>query len=147
MTIDIYKRVNGEHHPLSNFAPFPSRYMSVAPTAEHCFQAAKFMGFPSNAGHIAAIFAALTPSAAKKLGKSRKHPIDPCWDNVRVAVMEHVLRNKLLLNPEVRAALGATGQEQIVEGSPWDYFWGTGKSGKGRNELGKLWMKIRDEGA
>ena len=33
----------------------------------------------------------------------------------------------------------------IVEDSPKDNFWGWGENRTGQNNLGKLWMKIRDE--
>jgi len=38
-----------------------------------------------------------------------------------------------------------TGKREIIEDSPKDDFWGWGKKRKGRNELGKIWMKLRDE--
>jgi predicted NAD-dependent protein-ADP-ribosyltransferase YbiA (DUF1768 family) len=38
-----------------------------------------------------------------------------------------------------------TGKKKIVEDSPKDSFWGWGPDRKGRNELGKLWMKLRKE--
>lgn len=38
-----------------------------------------------------------------------------------------------------------TGDEELVEGNTWgDTFWGVCK-GKGRNELGKILMKVREE--
>lgn len=33
----------------------------------------------------------------------------------------------------------------IVEDSPKDSFWGWGESRNGQNNLGKLWMKLREE--
>ena len=148
MEIDIYRKQGGQHHPLSNFAPYMTQRAGLYwPTVEHAFQAAKFYWHGGeNHVHIVAIRTAPTPAAVKKLGKSRKHPIDPAWDERRVGVMYELLRRKLKLNPEVLWALGATGTNEIVERSPWDYFWGTGRSGTGQNQLGKLWMRIRDEG-
>jgi len=32
-----------------------------------------------------------------------------------------------------------------MENSPTDYYWGCGKDGTGRNELGKILMKIRSK--
>jgi ribA/ribD-fused uncharacterized protein len=62
-----------------------------------------------------------------------------------VAVVAEILRAKLAQHPEAREALTESGHEDIVEDSPTDYFWGEGADGSGRNMLGKLWMKIRDE--
>jgi len=37
-----------------------------------------------------------------------------------------------------------TGDEELIEGNKWgDRFWGVCK-GKGKNNLGKILMKIRD---
>jgi domain of unknown function (DUF1768) len=33
----------------------------------------------------------------------------------------------------------------IVEDSPKDDFWGWGSNRNGQNNLGKLWMKLREE--
>lgn len=33
----------------------------------------------------------------------------------------------------------------IVEDSPKDSFWGCGTNRDGENQLGKLWMKLREE--
>ena len=33
----------------------------------------------------------------------------------------------------------------IVEDSPKDSFWGWGPNRDGKNQLGKLWMKLREE--
>lgn len=34
---------------------------------------------------------------------------------------------------------------KIVEDSPKDDYWGWGEKRDGRNELGKIWMRLRDE--
>ena len=33
----------------------------------------------------------------------------------------------------------------IIEDSPTDYYWGCGKDKTGRNELGKILMKVRNK--
>ena len=38
-----------------------------------------------------------------------------------------------------------TGKRKIIEDSPKDNFWGWGGKRNGKNELGKIWMKLRDE--
>ena len=59
--------------------------------------------------------------------------------------MEDIVRHKLKQNPYVMHKLMQTGKRLIVEDSPKDNFWGWGSKRNGRNELGKVWMKIRDE--
>ena len=39
----------------------------------------------------------------------------------------------------------ATGDEELVEDSPNDYYWGRGRSGTGKNMLGRILMEVRDE--
>lgn len=39
----------------------------------------------------------------------------------------------------------STNDAKIIEDSPKDAFWGVGKNQNGRNELGKLFMEIREE--
>lgn len=52
---------------------------------------------------------------------------------------------KLEQNPYVKKKLLQTKDYLIVEDSPKDAFWGWGPNRDGENQLGKLWMKLRDE--
>lgn len=56
-----------------------------------------------------------------------------------------IVRCKLKQNPYVMHKLMQTGKRKIIEDSPKDNFWGWGKKRNGRNELGKIWMKLRNE--
>ena len=59
--------------------------------------------------------------------------------------MEELLRLKIEQNPYVKKKLLQTEDYLIVEDSPKDSFWGWGPNRDGFNQLGKLWMKLRDE--
>lgn len=112
------------------------------PTSEHAYQATKC----TVAKGKEAIRKARSPLQAKELANvAYKAYKDPDWESKKVGVMEAILRAKLAQHPEVGQALQQSGNEEIVEGSPVDYFWGTGADGSGQNMLGKLWMKIRAE--
>lgn len=63
----------------------------------------------------------------------------------QVMIMEKLLRLKIEQNPYVKKKLLETKDYIIVEDSPKDSFWGIGFDRKGNNQLGKLWMKLRDE--
>jgi len=39
----------------------------------------------------------------------------------------------------------ATGDEDIAEAAPNDYYWGVGREGTGENRLGKIIERIRAE--
>ena len=67
------------------------------------------------------------------------------WNEVKVGIMEELLRLKLEQNPYVLKKLLQTEDYLIVEDSPKDNFWGWGPNRDGENTLGKLWMKLRDE--
>lgn len=114
----------------------------VYPTAEHAYQAAKCTDKKGKTE----IAAARSPLGAKEISnKKYEHAKDPDWDNKKLEAMERVYRAKLAQHPLVREALIRSGDEEIIEDSPVDYFWGGGKDGSGENHLGKLWMKLRAE--
>ena len=50
-------------------------------------------------------------------------------------------------DPELRALLKATGNQDLQEGNNWnDTYWGVSlRTGNGKNNLGLILMKIRDE--
>ena len=60
-------------------------------------------------------------------------------------LMEDILRNKVKQNPYVLKKLLETKDYYIVEDSPKDDYWGWGLDRNGENNLGKIWMKLRDE--
>ena len=110
------------------------------PTGEHAYQATKC----TDPVGREAIRNARSPLEAKKLAnETYKSARDPDWGNKKVAVVEEILRAKLAQHPEAQDALRECGDEEIVEDSPTDYFWGVGADGSGENMLGRLWMKIR----
>lgn len=39
----------------------------------------------------------------------------------------------------------ATGAEELIENAPTDYFWGCGRTGSGKNKLGHILMRVRQE--
>lgn len=66
------------------------------------------------------------------------------WSQIKVKRMHDVLRIKFQ-DPELREKLLDTKDAVLIEDSKTDAFWGIGKHGKGKNQLGKLLMKIRKE--
>lgn len=84
----------------------------------------------------------LTGADARKLG--RLVEMRPDWYKVRVPIMEKLLRYKFSY-PDLKQKLLDTGDEKIVHLSPWDQFWGVNNNHLGKNILGELIMKIREE--
>lgn len=135
--IDTFR---GAYYFLSNFYPEPVLWRGVVyQTAEHAYQAAKACT-PEVAARIAATH---TPSAAKRLGK--RIELRPDWEEIKLRVMESILRVKFAPGTECAALLEATGEALLIEGNTWgDVYWGV-CNGVGTNYLGALLMLIRQE--
>jgi ribA/ribD-fused uncharacterized protein len=128
------------YHELSNFAPFGFvEDGAYWPTVEHYFQAQKFSGAES-AAYREKIRKAKTPKEAKALGQTRRIAIRPDWEEIKDSIMLAALRKKFAA-AELRELLLSTGDRPLVEASPFDYYWGCGRSGKGKNHLGELLMQ------
>lgn len=133
-------RFTGKYIFLSNFhfpcyVYFEGRYYK---SSEHAFQAAKTLDEVERDR----IAQSPTPYKAKRLGRKVKLRND--WDQVKLDVMEKILRNKFT-DKNLKHALLETGDAELIEGNTWgDTYWGVCR-GKGQNHLGKLLMKIRDE--
>ncbi|MDB4766629.1 NADAR family protein [bacterium] len=109
------------------------------PTVEHYFQSQKFAGTE----YEERIRVSRSPKEAKNLGQTRKLPLRTDWEEVKVEVMRWALLAKFTTHAELRDALLNTGNEELVENAPTDYFWGCGQLGGGQNMLGKLLMETR----
>ena len=90
-------------------------------------------------------FTKIPPSKSKSMG--RRVQLRPDWEQVKVGIMEEIVRAKFTQHPELAAQLLATGDKVLVEGNRWgDKFWGVdNRTGQGENHLGKILMKVRKE--
>jgi ribA/ribD-fused uncharacterized protein len=129
---------HGPHEFLSNFSPSPIEVEGILyPTVEHAFQAAKTHD-PAEKQAIANL---PKPGQAKRAGK--KVQLRPDWESVKVGIMFDLVLQKFEITPGLSEQLAATGDAELVEGNNWnDTFWGVCR-GQGRNELGKILMRIR----
>ena len=131
-----------EFYVFSNFSSFSIEYKGVRyMTSEHAYQAAKF----SDIELAEKIKAALSAHDAFSLAREHKADERPDWQEIKVDVMEEILRAKLAQHPYVMKKLLQSGTKEIVEDSWRDDFWGWGPNKDGQNQLGKLWMKIRKD--
>jgi ribA/ribD-fused uncharacterized protein len=168
--IRFYGRTsNPEYWPFSNFypAPFIDRDGIRWPTTEHFFQAMKFLpnvrmqsgGHGGDSGitireHIRS---QKTPMDTAKEGRRRDFPLRSNWEIpiqeksgykgflVKDIMMLEALGYKFTQHEDLKQLLLETGDAEIIEDSPTDYYWGCGKDGFGKNMLGKLLMLLRDE--
>jgi len=90
-----------------------------------------------------------TPGRAKRAG--RKIALRDNWNQIREALMESIVRDKFTRNVKLKTLLLKTGNMTLVEGNIWhDNFWGDCtcrdcKGFRGKNSLGEILMKVRDE--
>lgn len=150
MTPGIYG-FRGEYSFLSNFYPvdilIPNEdgVDELYKSAEHFFMSCKVN---PNSIHYhqlrKQIMDSPTGAMAKKFA-SRHVMLRPNWhDFYRLPSMRKALSYKFAI-PEMWDMLNATDDLYIEETNAWkDNFWGV-CNGEGKNMLGKLLMKIRDE--
>ena len=132
----------GEYYMFSNFSAFAVEWRGkVWMTSEHAYQAAKF----DDKDIINQIFLARSAYDSKKIARENNGNVRKNWDEVKLSVMEEILRTKLEQHPYIKEKLIKSGGRYIIEDSHKDAFWGRGLDYKGQNQLGELWMKIRSE--
>ena len=67
-------------------------------------------------------FTTLRSNEAKRLG--RHVQLRPNWENVKLPIMEEIVRAKFTLNGELNDLLLATGEAYLEEGNNWhDTCW------------------------
>ncbi|MFQ4144091.1 NADAR family protein [Chlorogloeopsis sp. ULAP02] len=109
-------------------------------TSEHYFQAQKFIGTP----HLEEIRLIKTPKDAARMGRDRKRPLRPDWEQVKDDIMRKGVLRKFEIHTDIQEILLSTGDKEIVENSPIDYYWGCGADGSGKNMLGIILMEVRE---
>ena len=140
MPIAFYGVQDKPYGCFSNFSPHGFKLDGAWwPTVEHYFQAQKFHG----THHVDIIRKLATPADAKRLGRQRRRPLRPDWEGVKDDVMRRAVLRKFETHADLRAILLVTGDEEIIETSPSDYYWGCGKTGTGKNRLGQILMEVR----
>ena len=159
-TIDFWRPDEKPFGLFSNYHPTPVLFDGQSYySTEAAYQAAKFED-PwycneirlSRTAHQARMLARQETSAYKwatevnaLIAKSKQLGLRPRsdWDQVKLSVMERVVRAKLEQHSHIAKLLLETGETVIREVSPFDTWWGVGRDGKGRNELGLLLTRER----
>jgi N-glycosidase YbiA len=139
-------RFRDQYDFLSNFYICTIMLDSVDyPSVEHAFQAAKT--FDSDERYQ--VQTAPTPAQAKRLG--RRVTLREDWESVKLDILEVLVRQKFTRHPDLQKLLVATGEIELIEGNTWnDRFYGAMWNEKkaewiGKNHLGKILMKVRQE--
>lgn len=140
MAIYFYKTID-EYGCFSNFSKhgfeLEGKYWM---TSEHYFQAKKFIG----SEYEEKVRLASTPMEAANMGRDRSKPLRKDWEEVKDNIMRTAVLEKFKANSDAKKILLSTGDEEIVEKTTTDYYWGCGDDGTGKNMLGKILMEIRE---
>jgi len=141
-------RFIGDHLFLSNFYFVEIEYKGDKyPSLEHAYQAAKF----KSRRRREEIRRLSYPGQTKQYARKYKDEWREDWFEVNLEIMESLLRQKFgkAHITCLWRRLVNTGDVKLIEGNTWgDGFWGMIRSDgklRGKNHLGKLLMKIRDE--
>lgn len=124
----------------SNFSPHSVVINDVQyPTVEHAFHAQKFAD-PTLKERIRTC---TSPLAAWEMARDLKSHRRDDWADIKLSIMKELLSARVTQHEEVKVALLATREEDIIEINPNDDFWGSGPEGNGQNQTGVILMSIR----
>ncbi|MEU6167159.1 NADAR family protein [Streptomyces tanashiensis] len=88
---------------------------------------------------------ARTPLRAAELGRDASRPLRRDWERVKDDVMRRAVATKFRAHADIRDALLSTGDEGIVEDTTTDHYWGRGRTGNGKNMLGRILVRTRSQ--
>ena len=133
-----------EVFPLDNFSPFGLIMNDLYfPTSEHAFQYLKFVD--TNKELAEQIRKALSPDDARRIARENKKYRLSNWSDLKYNKMKEVLELKVEQNPKVKEVLLNTQDLLIAECCiDEDTDWGINNNNQGENNLGKIWMNIRE---
>ncbi|KIK92350.1 hypothetical protein PAXRUDRAFT_830033 [Paxillus rubicundulus Ve08.2h10] len=133
------------YYEFTNFSPHDVLYKGKRyPTSEHLFQAFKFLdAHPQIAERIRTC--GDKPMQAFDKAHKYQRNVRSDWAQVHIQKMEIALELKFTQHTDLKQKLLDTGDAELVEDSPRDWFWGVGADGTGSNELGKALMRLRDD--
>ena len=136
---------SNEYQFLSNFYSAEVVHEGITyKNSEAAFQAAKTKDF-----RLRREFSELNPSQAKL--KGRHVDLRNDWEQVKDNIMYEIVKDKFTRNSHLRELLMKTNNATLIEGNWWhDNYWGNCtcekcKNKEGKNTLGKILMKVRDE--
>lgn len=132
----------------TTFSPHKILYKKrLYPTAEHLYQAMKFLPSKSKGGD---------EGIAERIRTISQHPRDAVlegrrynkqarsdWKEMRTVWMDEIMYMKFIQHPDLRHELISTHPAELVFASSADDFWGVGPQNGGRNELGQSLVRVR----
>ena len=141
MAIEFYKEF-GDLGYLANYANYGFWKNGIYyPTAEHYYQSEKF----DDINIKQKIIMAQTPKEASIIGRNRNLKRKENFKQIKNQVMYQGVLEKFRQNPEIRSQLIETGNQEICEMTVKENYWGVGPNHDGKNYMGKILMKVRNQ--
>jgi hypothetical protein len=132
-----------EFYPFSNFSSFKLEWKGYDwMTSEHAYHSEKFINNPEI---IEQLKQSRSAHDAMVVAYANKDKYREDWDEIKLDVMKSILIAKVEQHPYVKKKLIESGDKELIENSWRDNFWGWGQNKDGQNNLGKIWMKVREE--
>lgn len=128
----------GDYRYLSNFHTCKVQFDGIIyPSSENAYMAAKSLN-----PEVRKRFLTCSAKDAKDLG--RQIILRDDWEEIKYSVMHMIIMDKFYRNLDIRELLLDTNNKYLEETNHWnDMYWGK-CNGKGKNNLGKILMQVRD---
>lgn len=131
-----------EFYVFSNFSSFKLKWKGYDwMTSEHAYHSEKF----DDPQILEQLKDSRSAHDAMNIAYSNRDKYRKDWDKVKLDIMKQILRAKVEQHPYVKKKLLESGNKELIENSWRDSYWGWGPNEDGENNLGKIWMAIRDE--
>lgn len=141
MAIEFYK----EFGPLGYLANYSNHSFNkngvFYKTVEHYYQSEKF----ADEKIKKEILNAKTPKIASNIGRDRNNPRKDNFKNIKLDVMYEGILEKFRQNREIACKLIETRNQEIIEATIDEYYWGIGKNKTGQNNIGKILVRVREQ--
>ncbi len=139
MAIEFYKEF-GELGYLANYANYGFYKDGIYyKTVEHYYQSEKF----SDDKIRMKIINCETPKEASNIGRDRNNKRKDNFKSIKQEVMLKGVLEKFRQNKEILYKLIETRNEEIIEKTIDEYYWGIGKDSSGQNNFGKILCQAR----
>jgi ribA/ribD-fused uncharacterized protein len=131
------------------FSPYTAHAIEIKgeifPTVEHAYQCQRY----DDPKIVAEIRSAASPLKAWQVSAKYKDREIAGFQSEKREVMKDLMRLKARQHEEVKNALLDSHDLKIVKHistyPPGDGFWDDGQSGEGENQMGRIWMELREE--
>ena len=126
----------------SNLAPYTVELEgAVWRSSEHYYQFKKF----EKTDYLYALKIKNAPTGKEaKILSMRNDNFPSYWHDIKLDILRTAVKKKFESHPQLEELLLSTGDEELIEANPKDYYWGEGADGSGKNMMGILLMETRE---